>query len=117
MHAQPLNKHESSDFCKLDYGFVCMTLPVSLALQVSARLPAPVQVLNAAAAYRRRAERGNVVQQSLSGGAGSIPGCGLDALGAAAHQIIDEIEDQQVRPATTWRCLQALSTMCYELCV
>lgn len=64
--------------------------------QVSARLPAPVQVLNVALAHSRRAERDGVLQQALAGGRGDVPGTSLDALGAAAHQLIDDMEDQQV---------------------
>lgn len=66
-------------------------------LQVSARLPPPVQVLNATLAHSRRGERDGVMQQALAGGAGDVPGTSLDALGAAAHQLIDDMEDQQVR--------------------
>lgn len=64
--------------------------------QVAARLPPPVQVLNAALALSKRAERDGVVQQALGGGRGEVPGTTLDALGAAAHQLIDDMEDQQV---------------------
>jgi hypothetical protein len=67
------------------------------ACQVSARLPPAVQVLNTAASHRWRADRGSVLQQALAGGAGDVPGTNLDALGAAAHQLIDDMEDQQVR--------------------
>jgi hypothetical protein len=66
-------------------------------LQVSARLPPPVQVLNATLAHSRRGERDGVLRQALAGGAGDVPGTSLDALGAAAHQLIDDMEDQQVR--------------------
>jgi hypothetical protein len=55
-----------------------------------------VQVLNAALAQSRSSERGGVVQCSLAGGRGGVPGSSLDALGAAAHQLIDDMEDQQV---------------------
>lgn len=53
-------------------------------------------MLNTALALSRRAERDRVVQQALSGGRGDVPGTTLDALGAAAHQLIDDMEDQQV---------------------
>jgi hypothetical protein len=83
-------------FCHAFSGAARLTaLPLSL-LQVSARLPPPVQVLNTALSHSSRAQREAVVQQALGGGKGDIPGTTLDAVGAAAHQLIDDMEDQQV---------------------
>jgi hypothetical protein len=63
---------------------------------VAARLPPSVQVLNAALTSVRREGRLQVVDISLKGGADNVPGCSLDALGAAATQLVDDMEDQQV---------------------
>jgi hypothetical protein len=84
--------------------FVLLHAPA--ACQVSARLPPAVQVLNTAASHRWRADRGSVLQQALAGGAGDVPGTNLDALGAATHQLIDDMEDQQVRglQRCNWPC-------------
>ncbi|WIA35987.1 hypothetical protein OEZ86_007350 [Tetradesmus obliquus] len=63
---------------------------------VSARMPPSVQVLSAALNFNSRAGRASVVSTALSGGAGALPFCDLDALGAAASQLVEDMEDQQV---------------------
>lgn len=72
------------------------TLFTMSALQVAARLPPAVQVLNSALQHSSRAGRSAIVQIALAGGEGSVPAASLDALGAAAHQLVDDMEDQQV---------------------
>eukprot|EP00775_Hariotina_reticulata_P001152 gene1152-1492_t len=54
------------------------------------------QVLNSALTSVKREGRLQVVDISLKGGADNVPGCSLDALGAAATQLVDDMEDQQV---------------------
>jgi hypothetical protein len=60
-------------------------------------MPPSVQVLNAALNYNSRAGRASVVSAALSGGAGALPACDLESLGAAAAQLVEDMEDQQVR--------------------
>lgn len=55
-----------------------------------------MQVLNSALQHSGRAGRAAIVQIALSGGEGAVPGVSLDVLGAAAHQLVDDMEDQQV---------------------
>lgn len=60
-------------------------------------MPPSVQVLSAALNFNSRAGRASVVSTALSGGAGALPFCDPDALGAAASQLVEDMEDQQVR--------------------
>jgi hypothetical protein len=64
---------------------------------VAARLPAPVQVLHAALQHGARIDRAATASCALGGGSGAVPGTSLSALGAAAHQLLDDMEDQQAR--------------------
>ncbi|KAF6260175.1 hypothetical protein COO60DRAFT_1508976 [Scenedesmus sp. NREL 46B-D3] len=63
---------------------------------VSARMPPSVQVLNLALGHNNRAGRASVVSTALSGGGGAVPSCNLDSLGAAAAQLVEDMEDQEV---------------------
>jgi hypothetical protein len=59
-------------------------------------MPPSVQVLNAALNFSSRAGRASVVTTALGGGSGAVPACDLDSLGAAAAQLVEDMEDQQV---------------------
>eukprot|EP00879_Flechtneria_rotunda_P010520 GHRR01010997.1.p1 GENE.GHRR01010997.1~~GHRR01010997.1.p1 ORF type:complete len:525 (+),score=202.09 GHRR01010997.1:426-2000(+) len=63
---------------------------------VATRLPPSVQVLNATLQHNNREKRHAVLQLALSGGDGAVPAGSLETLGAAAHQLVDDMEDQQV---------------------
>ncbi|KAF8059359.1 PEP-related development arrested 1 [Scenedesmus sp. PABB004] len=63
---------------------------------VAARLPASVQVLNAALQHAGKQQREELVARALNGGGGALPGASLDELGGAAIQLVDDMEDQQV---------------------
>jgi hypothetical protein len=59
-------------------------------------MPPSVQVLNAALSHSSRAGRAMVVSTALNGGGDAVPACDLDSLGAAAAQLVEDMEDQQV---------------------
>eukprot|EP00882_Tetradesmus_deserticola_P010841 GHRQ01011456.1.p1 GENE.GHRQ01011456.1~~GHRQ01011456.1.p1 ORF type:complete len:302 (+),score=31.61 GHRQ01011456.1:616-1521(+) len=59
-------------------------------------MPPSVQVLNSALSHNSRTGRASVVSAALDGGGGALPSCNLDSLGAAAAQLVEDMEDQQV---------------------
>lgn len=54
-----------------------------------------------------------MIQLALCGGEGSIPAVGLDALGAAAHQLVDDMEDQQVQCLPFATFMTAMHLCCH----
>jgi hypothetical protein len=66
--------------------------------QVSSRLPATVQVLDAALRETEAQARLRVVERALAGGGGGLPGVAFDALASTAGQLVDDMEDAEAVP-------------------
>jgi hypothetical protein len=63
--------------------------------QVGARLPATVQVLDAALRETEAGPRLAVVSRALGGGGGGPPGISFEALASTAGQLVDDMEDAE----------------------